>query len=262
MKPLIVALFIFSAISPARAATVFITGSDKGLGLEFVRQYAARGDNVIATCRHPDEAKELEAIAAVNRRVIVEKLDVSKDADIRAIAAKYKGHAIDILINNAGVLGGREEQTLGTLDRKAFHDVVDVNSFAPLAVSEALRDNVVASRQKKIITVTSGLGSITVAGGMPRGPYYYRMSKAAVNMGMRALGADLKSQGVVVAVVAPGGVATEMNAEFRRDYLPNAKIPPAKTSDAIAKMIGTIDKVDQGSAEQGIVQLDGSIMPW
>jgi NAD(P)-dependent dehydrogenase (short-subunit alcohol dehydrogenase family) len=139
---------------------------------------------------------------------------------------------------------------------------MDVNAFGSLAVSEALRDNVIASTQKKIIAITSGAGSITIAGGMPRGPYYYRMSKAAMDMGMRALGADLKSQGVVVALVAPGAVDTEMHTEFHSAYMPTRKYPVETPAEATAKMIAVIDKLDQTKAEQGINLHDGTIMPW
>jgi NAD(P)-dependent dehydrogenase (short-subunit alcohol dehydrogenase family) len=263
MKPEIAALCVLvsCAAGGARATTVLITGSDRGLGLEFVRQYAARGDTVIATCRHPQRAAELQALAGANKGVVVEKLDVSDDADIKSLAARHKGRPIDILINNAGVLGAPEEQTLGTLSRTGFHEVMDVNSFGPLAVSEALRENVIASTRKKIIAITSGAGSITLAGGKARRPYNYQMSKAALDMGMRSLGADLKSQGVVVALVAPGGVDTEMNAAFRRDYNSGTS-PPAKPAEAIAKVMAVIDRLDQTKAEQGINLPDGTIIPW
>jgi NAD(P)-dependent dehydrogenase (short-subunit alcohol dehydrogenase family) len=257
----LLSLVALTAANSCFAATILVTGSDRGLGLEFVRQYAARGDTVIATCRHPDKAAELQALAAGNKRVLIEALDVARDDQIMALAARYKGRPIDILINNAGVLGARDEQSLGTFKRQAFHDVMDVNSFGPLAVSQALRENVMASSQKKIIAITSGLGSISWAGGMPRGPYYYRMSKAALNMGMRALGADLKSQGAVVAVVAPGVAETAMVTAYRHDYgLGNYTTLSA--AESVSKMIAIIDKLDQSQAERGSYWIDGSIVPW
>ena len=264
MRPLIAAacLVWLSALGSSQAATVLITGSDRGLGLEFAKQYAARGDTVIATCRHPEQATKLRALAVAHKGIVVERLDVSDDAGLRALAARYKGRPIDVLINNAGVLGTHDDQTLGTLSRKSFHDVMDVNAFGPLAVSEALRDNVIASTQKKIIAITSGAGSIAVAGGMARGPYYYRMSKAAMDMGMRALGADLESQHVIVALVAPGAVDTEMQTEFHGDYMSTRKYPVEAPAEAIAKMIAVIDKLDQTKAAKGINLHDGTIMPW
>ena len=259
MKTLFLACCV-AVLSPVHAATVLITGSDRGLGLEFARQYAARGDTVIATCRHPEKATELQSLAADKKNVVVETLDVSDDANIRALAAKYHGKPIDVLINNAGVLGAHDDQTLGTFNRKSFQEVMDVNAFAPLAVSEAFRDNVIASKEKKILAVTSGAGSISRSGGMPKGPYYYRMSKAALNMGMQALGADLRAQGVAVAVVSPGATDTDMFTAFTTDY--GVKFHSNTPTQSVTGMIAVIDKLDQKQAAQGILNFDGTITPW
>jgi NAD(P)-dependent dehydrogenase (short-subunit alcohol dehydrogenase family) len=260
--PLCVALLGAAAICPASAATVLITGSDRGLGLEFTRQYAARGDTVIATCRHPDKAPELQSLAHDKRNVVVERLDVNDDEEVKALAARYRGRPIDVLVNNAGVLGAREDQTLGTFGRKAFHEVMDVNAFGPLAVSQAFRDNVIASNGKKIVAVTSGLGSISRSGSMPNGPYYYRMSKAAMNMGLQALGADLRSQGVIVAVVSPGASDTQMFAAFTEDYRGGRKIAANTPAQSVAGMIAVIDKLDAAHATQGILNYDGTVTAW
>jgi len=241
-------------------STVLVTGSDRGLGLEFVRQYAERGDDVIATCRSPDKAGELRALAAARPGVSVEKLDVTSDDEVQALASKYFGRPLDILINNAGVLGAPGEQSLGQLKRHHFHDVMDVNAFAALAVSQALRANVLAGAGKKIVAVTSGLGSITVAGGMAKGPYYYRMSKAALNMGMQALGADLRADGVAVAVLSPGTADTAMFAAYREGYAAShSGQPPAV---AVAGLIRVIDELDPAKAAQGILRYDGTLVPW
>lgn len=254
----------FSILLPqgfAAAATVLITGSDRGLGLEFVKEYAARGDAVIATCRHPDKAAELQTIAAAKKNVTVEALDVSDDSNIRALAEKYRGRPIDILVNNAGVLGAHDDQTLGTFSRKGFAEVMDVNAFAPLAITEAFRDNIVSSKQKKVVALTSGLGSISLAGGMPKGPYYYRMSKAALNMGMQALGADLKTQGVSVAVVSPGVATTAMSTEFSEEYL-GRKLSAHPPAQSVAALIAIIDKLDPSQGAKGIIDVDGKIISW
>lgn len=249
-------------ISGADAATVLVTGSDRGLGLEFVRQYAARGDTVIATCRRPEQAMELQAFARGKNNVVLDKLDVSDDAEIKALAAKYHGRPIDVLVNNAGVLGGREEQSLGTFSRKEFQAMMEVNALGPLAVSQALRDNVIASQGKKIVAVTSGLGSISRSGGMPNGPYFYRMSKAALNMGLQALGADLKSQGVIVAVVSPGASETQMFAAFTADYRGGKRIAASTPTQSVAGIISVIDKLDAARATEGILNFDGTVTAW
>jgi NAD(P)-dependent dehydrogenase (short-subunit alcohol dehydrogenase family) len=251
---------LLSLFGCAQAATALITGSDRGLGLEFVRQYAARGDTVIATCRHPEKATELQALAADKKNVVVETLDVSDDANIRTLAVKYRGKPIDVLINNAGVLGAHDDQTLGTFARKGFQEVMDINAFAPLAVSEAFRGNVIASKDKKILAVTSGAGSISRSGGMPKGPYYYRMSKAALNMGMQALGADLREQGVAVAVVSPGATDTDMFTAFTKDY--GVKFRSNTPAQSVTGMVNVIDKLDQKQAAQGILNFDGTVTSW
>jgi NAD(P)-dependent dehydrogenase (short-subunit alcohol dehydrogenase family) len=262
MRTLLSALCVtvLVALSSAQAATVLITGSDRGLGLEFAKQYAARGDTVIATCRHPDKSTQLQVLAAEKKNVIVETLDVSDDANIRALALKYRGKPIDVLINNAGVLGAHDDQTLGTFNRRSFQEVMGINAFAPLAVSEAFRDNVIASKDKKILAVTSGAGSISRSGGMPKGPYYYRMSKAALNMGMQALGADLREQGVAVAVVSPGATDTDMFTAFTKDY--GVKFRSNTPAQSVTGMIAVIDKLDQKQAAQGILNFDGTVSSW
>jgi len=249
-------------MSGANAPTVLVTGSNRGLGFEFVRQYAARRDTVIATCRHPEQAVELQMFARDRKNVTVEKLDVRDDAEIKALAAKYHGRPIDVLVNNAGVLGGHEQQTLGTFSRSDFRAVMDVNTFAPLAVSQAFRDSIIASKGKRIVAVTSGLGSISRAGGMPHGPYYYRMSKAALSMGFRALGADLKSQGVITAVVSPGASETQMFAAFMTDYLGGKKIAATTPKQSVAGIIAIIDKLDPAQATEGILNYDGTVTAW
>jgi NAD(P)-dependent dehydrogenase (short-subunit alcohol dehydrogenase family) len=245
----------------AQAETVLITGAGRGLGLEFARQYAERGATVIATVRYPDKAAQLRTLAAARRNVAVERLDASDDAGIQALAQRCRGRPIDILINNAGVLGEAGEQRLGSFSRRAFAATMDVNAFGALAVSQALRANVLASRQKKIVALTSGLGSIAIAGPMPHGPYFYRMSKAALNMGMQGLGADLKSEGAIVAVVSPGTAETDMLGSYRSAFGATT-VTSVSPAQSVAGMIRVIDQLDQAKAAQGINSYDGRILPW
>ncbi len=214
MKRIFAAAILAGALfaqGAAQAATVLITGSNRGLGLEFTKQYAAQGWTVIATARDPTAAKELNDLATKNKSVLVEQLDVTDADSIAALAAKYKGKPIDVLINNAGILGDVPKQSLGKLDRELFHQVMDTNVFGAWAVTEAFRDNVAASEQKKIVGLTSLLGSITNAGP---GHSYYKASKAALSMGLRALGGEMRKQGVIVGMIAPGVADTDMLKEF------------------------------------------------
>ena len=150
--------------------STLITGANRGLGLEFARQYAAEGWKVYAACRDPRSASELRRLADTsdhNIRVI--GLDVTDLASVKSAAARLDGQAIDLLLNNAGV-GGPRGQTIGNIDYVAWEKVLDVNTMGPLRVSEAFVDGVARSDRKLIVTVTSGMGSIAdnTSGGAAR----------------------------------------------------------------------------------------------
>ena len=259
---LLLCLTVSLPLTTVHAATILVTGSDRGLGLEFVRQYAIRGAQVIATCRHPDTATELKALAAGSHNIVIEKLDVADDAEIRAIASKYKGHPIDLLINNAAVLGAPEEQKSGSFSRKSFQETMGVNVFGALAVSDALRENIIASKEKKIVALTSAFGSIptVLRLQLPQSPYYYEISKAALNMAMQALGSELKPQGVIVGILNPGSVDTDLLAAGKATYKLN--VQALSKAESIGKLISVIDHLDQDKAAQGINNYSGSITPW
>ena len=189
--------------------TVFITGSNRGIGLALTRNYAIKGWNVIATCRSPERADDLIKLLSNHPNISIEKLDVTDLDQIESLAKKYKGIAIDVLINNAGILGDIEAQTFGSLDQLTFEKVMAVNAYGPLKVAEAFSDNVALSEQKKIVSMTSGLGSMQITGNTDRF-YFYRMSKAALNMGVIAMNVSLKSKGVMSALIAPGMVDTQL----------------------------------------------------
>jgi len=252
-KLIIVLSFMFSGVGSALAeTTVLVTGSNRGLGYEFTRQYAKRGYKVIATARKPEKADELQALAAGNPNIIVEKLDVTDLDAIDALAKKYEGQPIDILINNAGVTGEPfKTQMLGKIDYDAFDFVMHVNVMGPLKIAESFLDNVAASEQKKIISVSSSMGSIAQTFGTG---YFYRSSKAALNMSMATLAQEVKSKGVAVGLVNPGPTATDMMKRFDSGGL---RDPVVATAD----MIRNIDTVTIENT--GIfLQYDGTVLPW
>ncbi len=199
-------------------STVLITGSSRGIGLEFVKQYAADGASVIATCRNPESAQDLRAIAKdFGDTVSIEQLDVTDAGSISTLAKKYHGQPIDILINNAGVSGPRgpngehiHQQAFGTLNYGAWLDVFDANTLGPLRVAEAFVDNVAASDEKKIVTLSSTMGSI-VESTMPA--FHYSTSKAALNKAISLLAGAVKERGIVAAAYCPGHVKTELGGQ-------------------------------------------------
>jgi NAD(P)-dependent dehydrogenase (short-subunit alcohol dehydrogenase family) len=234
------------------APTVLITGASRGIGLEFARRYAGRGWTVIATCRTPAAATALNALAATHANLVVEPLDVVDHASVDALAAKYAGRPIDVLLNNAGIGGGGENQLFGKLRYDVYPEVLKVNAEGPMKVCEAFLRHVEASRQKKMITVSSSQGSIGSV-TMPM-LYWYRSSKAALNMCMKNLALQLKGRGIVVGLVTPGATDTDFMAG-----LPKKMLRPV--ADAVTDMMREIDRFDLAMTGQ-FLGYRGDVLPW
>ncbi|MEE9251638.1 MAG: SDR family NAD(P)-dependent oxidoreductase, partial [Alphaproteobacteria bacterium] len=171
--------------------TVLLTGANRGLGLEFARQYAAAGWRVLATCRAPEKAAELSALGD---GVGLYELDVTDRARIEALAEELEGEAIDLLINNAGVYGSLKAQELGSIDLDLWIEVLRVNTLAPLKMAECFLPHLKAGKRKVIASITSRMGSI--GDNDVGGHYIYRSSKAALNAAAKSLAIDLKPFGV------------------------------------------------------------------
>jgi NAD(P)-dependent dehydrogenase (short-subunit alcohol dehydrogenase family) len=269
-KILVLATFgiaMAAASAGAAAETVLITGANQGIGLEFAKEYAARGWTVIATHRRTSTPEELAKLAAKYPKVRIERMDVTDPAQIAALGAKLKGVPIDILLSNAGLVrtdpvnkpGGNTNQMFGTLDYKLLDDFIHTNVAGPLMITETFIDNVKASHQKKIVAISSAAGSVSVPPFMPNGSpvpdhYWYRISKAALNSAMRLLSAQFKDQGVTVVMFHPGGVQVE---SFGDAKLPGF-VPPA---EAIGKMIKTIDGLTIKDSGR-FLDNDGKDHPW
>ena len=243
-------------IDAQQPRTILITGSNRGLGLEFTRQYAAAGWNVIATARDVTGAKELRALASGNPRITLEKLDLLDRPGIKALAARYRGRPIDVLLNNGGLLGDMKAQQLGSLDYKQFEEVMAVNVYAPLAMAEAFVDSVAASTQKKIVSMTSRSGVISLPGY--RGPYFYRASKIGLNMVTRILADDLRERGIIVATISPPPTETDM---LRALIGPEGASRQAKPAVVIAGLIKVIDGLTQANTAEP-TYVDGTKLPW
>ena len=195
------ALFM-TVLSPAHSATVLITGANSGLGLEFAKQYASAGWDVIAPHRRSQIPPTLAALQAEFGNVRVETIDVTSEADAAALARRLNGVPIDVLINNAGVYNDRSNcnaedcpgdwstQVFGNLRFGLLDTILAVNVKGPLIVSEALLENVLASEQKKIVAISSSNGSLT-GPEYSSGLIFYRASKAALNRAMQPGSTDM-----------------------------------------------------------------------
>jgi NAD(P)-dependent dehydrogenase (short-subunit alcohol dehydrogenase family) len=256
----------WAAFPKADAPTVLITGANASHGLAFAEEYAALGWNVIATCRTPAKADRLNALAAANDNVVVEELDIIDDGEINALAEKYRDMPIDVLLNNAAINSFRfGPNRFGKIDYEWFEEILKVNIIGQMKVSETFQDNVAASDQKKIISMTSTGGSITEL-EIPIAPAY-RASKAGLNMVMRAYSIALKRKGIIVGIVAPGTVDTEdyMNAEdpetVPSNYKMMMKAGRLAPRTAIDDMIALIDRLTL--EDSGVYyEWTGRVIPW
>lgn len=258
LLPLFAAAADLQLKDPA-SPTVLITGSNRGVGLALAREFAGKGWNVIATCRNPADAGDLNVLARENPKVLVETLDVTSVTSMQALAGRLKGVPLDVLFHNAAILGDRNDtgnlkQQFGGLDQVLFEQVMLTNVYGPLKLSEILVENVAASRQKKIVGVTSGLGSLSLMGKMSRF-YYYQMSKAALNMGMRAMRNDLKPRGITVAILAPGMVETDL---LRESGYTGKALSPAESAAGLYRLVEAVTPDDPGIP----VNVDGKPIPW
>ena len=222
--------------------TALITGANRGLGLEFVRQYKEAGWQVIGTARNPEDAQEL---AALDVRVV--QLDVTDQESVDRMAAELAGQPIDLLINNAGIF-----PRVGKIDEIDFDDynrTLAVNTVGPVRVTRALLPALRQGKLRIIAGLSSNLGSIAEN---TRGNFYgYRESKAALNMFTKTLAAELGQEGFICVVLTPGWVQTDMGG-------PNAPLTPA---DSIAGMKAVLDKLTP--ADNGTFwSHDGTQMPW
>jgi NAD(P)-dependent dehydrogenase (short-subunit alcohol dehydrogenase family) len=233
--------------------TVLITGANRGLGLEFARQYAREGWRVIACCRSAADAPELKDLTAKDV-LTVHSLDVADFAAIDRLATELQGMPIDVLINNAGYFGPKPQadknpaQLFGHIDYEIWQQVLRINTMAPMKMAEAFITHIEASTQKKLVTISSTEGSMAKAKG---GIYAYKTSKAAVNMVMRNLSIDLKQRGVITAAFCPGWVKTRMGGATA----------PLEAPESIAGMRKVIDGLTLETSGRFWLY-NGDTVPW
>jgi NAD(P)-dependent dehydrogenase (short-subunit alcohol dehydrogenase family) len=226
---------------------VLVTGAGRGIGLEFVRQFAADGWRVVAACRKPGQAEELGRIAAgAGGRVSVHPLDVLDHAGIDRLAGQLQSTPIDVLINNAGVGGA---QKFGAADYELWIETFRVNTLGPMKVAEAFVQHVASSSEKKIVTLTSVMGSIAQnnLGGM----YGYRSTKAAANAVVKSWSIDLKRHGITAIAMHPGWVRTDMGGS-------RATLDVATSVTGMRQVIAGLKREHSGR----FLGYDGSEIPW
>jgi NAD(P)-dependent dehydrogenase (short-subunit alcohol dehydrogenase family) len=229
--------------------TVLITGANRGLGLEFARQYASEDWNVCATSRKPDKAHELRGMAeARGEKFTSTAMDVTDPRSVREAAHQLHGTPIDLLINNAGTAGA-SGQTTGNLDYENWTRVFEVNTLGPMRVVEAFAGLVAHSERRLIVTITSGMGSLTE--NTSGGSIAYRSSKAAVNMAMRSAAAELGARGITCVVIHPGWVRTDMGGS-------SAPLTPEQSVIAMRGVIARLGPRDSGK----FFNYDGREHPW
>jgi NAD(P)-dependent dehydrogenase (short-subunit alcohol dehydrogenase family) len=222
--------------------TILITGASRGIGLEFARQFSADGWTVIAACRKPAGATELSAISGVE----VHPLDVDDGESVTALKATIGERPIDVLMNNAGVIGQRAG--FGTLDYNAWAGAMNTNVFGPMRMAEAFVDNVLAGERKQMAFITSRMGSITETSP---NAYVYRASKAALNMAVRCMSLELAGKGVTAVLFHPGHVSTDMGGA-------SAPVTPAQSVTGMKRQILGFTQADNGR----FLAYDGGEIPW
>ncbi|MGJ8529704.1 SDR family oxidoreductase [Maritalea sp.] len=216
--------------------TVVITGANRGIGLELVKCYLGDGDwHIVATCRTPEKADALKSLADDNPNVEIATLDVSNGASV-ANFAKYIGNkTVDVLVNNAGVIGG-DHQSFGDIDFDAWIETFTINTLGPVRVSQALIENVRKSDNGKIVTISSQMGAL---GRESRGSYAYRSTKAAVNKAMQTLSVELRDENIAVTLYHPGWVKTDMGGS-------GAEITPQESAAGLFKCFSQLTLANSG----------------
>lgn len=219
-------------------AAILITGAARGIGLALTRHFAARGDRVIALCRQPsDELAQLEGIR------VIDDIDVTADASEQRLQSLLDKLPLDAVIHNAGVM---TDESLQDLSLERIRHQFEVNSIAPLRLTQALLNNL--RNGSKVVFITSRMGSIddNSSGGM----YGYRMSKAALNMAAKSLAIDLKPRGISVGVLHPGLVATDLTGE--------QGIPPEQAAQQLVERIDALTLENSGQ----FFHANGNSLPW
>jgi NAD(P)-dependent dehydrogenase (short-subunit alcohol dehydrogenase family) len=229
---------------------VLITGSNRGLGLEWVRQCAERGWRVFATCRDPDAAVGLRELADQGSSVSIHRLDVTDASQIGDLAKSLRDEAIDLLVNNAGVYFERwGKDPIGHIRYDDWEETFRVNTLGPMRVTEAFLPQLARGARPLVLAITSHMGSIADIDA-PR-DYAYRSSKAALNAAMHGLAHELKARGIGVLLLHPGWVRTRMGGSSA----------PISSEESVRGMLSLVDDYEP-NLSGAFFRFDGTRMPW
>jgi NAD(P)-dependent dehydrogenase (short-subunit alcohol dehydrogenase family) len=230
-------------------STVLVTGANRGLGLEFCKQYAQHGWRVIACSRNIQTADKLVELRDQYSTIHINQLNMENFSEIDHLSSQLANETIDVLINNAGVYGDTNAHSFGNLNFQNWSDTLTINTQAPIKMAEAFLPQVKRSEKKLIVAISSLMGSITDNSG--GGSILYRSSKAALNAAMKSLAIDLKQQDVGVLIFHPGWVRTDMGG-------PNGLIDVEESIEGMRKVISEF----RLSLTGDFVKYDGMPMPW
>lgn len=226
--------------------TLFITGANRGIGLEYVKQYAEEGWRVLASCRNPADASALQALANKHANIELHAIDIANFDQIEALGRKLIDQPIQLLINNAGIY---PESSFRTIDYAKWMEAFKVNAMSTLKLAEVFIPHLVKAGNAKLVAMTSKMGSID--DNTSGGEYIYRSSKTALNMVMKSISIDLNKYGVSVAVLHPGWVRTDMGG-------PNGLIDAETSVQGLRKVIGMLSLDNSGK----FYAYDGKEIAW
>jgi NAD(P)-dependent dehydrogenase (short-subunit alcohol dehydrogenase family) len=228
--------------------TILITGANRGIGLELTEQFAEDGWQVLACCRNPADAGQLQALSERGLAIELHALDVTNYAQMATLADQLANRAIDILLSNAGIYGSKGTG-FGEVDAQEWRQVLEVNTIAPLMLVQAFVEQVAASQQKLVAVISSKVGSI--ADNSSGGSYIYRSSKTAVNQVVKSLSIDLAGRDIAVISLHPGWVQTEMGG-------PNAEIGTDESVSGLKSILQSAGLAQSGQ----FIEFNGNSIPW
>jgi NAD(P)-dependent dehydrogenase (short-subunit alcohol dehydrogenase family) len=229
--------------------SILITGANRGLGLEFCRQYSEQGWRVFACCRQPDSATELQTLAAQWANLTVHTLEVSNFQQIDQLAAQLSSEPLDVLLSNEGVYVDNKEHGFGALDYAAWQETLHINTIAPVKLAEAFLPHLLKAQHPQIVAISSLMGSI--ADNSSGGSLLYRSSKAGLNAAMKSLAIDLRQQNIAVLILHPGWVKTDMGGE-------GAPTSPRESITGMRRVISEFTLKQSGS----FLNFKGDLLPW